>query len=143
MPWPVEQKYIDEAQLALGTRFPRNLVARLRKLNGGEVRHEGQTWWFHPVWDKSDKRRLSRTSNDIVRETAYARTLPEFPPGGVVIAKGVGPERLILLPSEDDPDQLAEEIYDWDPQHHEGPEYVAASIMDLWVNTDGESEEES
>ena len=122
MPWPVEQKYIDEAQLALGTRFPPNLVARLRKLNGGEVTIDGQTWWFHPVWDNSDKMRLSRTSNDIVRETKYVRTWPGFPAEAVVIAHGIGPERLFLLPSEDDPTQLGEEIYDWDPQHHAVPE---------------------
>ena len=142
MPWPVEQKYIDDAQIALGVRFPRNFVARLRESNGGEVTIDRQTWWFHPVWDKSDKKRLSPTSNDIVRETKYARTLPGFPPSGVVIAHGLGPERLILLPLEDDPNQLGEAAYDWDPQHHEATECIATTIMDLWVNADDESEEE-
>ena len=139
VPWPVEQRFIDEAQLALGVRFPRNLVARLRRSNGGEVTIDGQTWWFHPVWDKSDKKRLTRTSNDIVRETLTARTWPGFPPAAVVIARGLGAERLVLLPEEDDPNQLGEEVHDWDPENLKS---IASSVMDLWVKTDdGENRE--
>jgi hypothetical protein len=132
MAWPVEQKYIDDAQRQLGVVFPRNFVARLRKLNGGALTRDGQTWWFHPVWDKSDKRRLSRTSNDIVRETQHARTWPGFPQAGVAIAQGTGSERLILLPSESDPGQLGEAVYDWDPPRE--LERVAETVMDLWLN---------
>jgi hypothetical protein len=139
--WPVEQKYIDEAQVALGVRFPRNFVARLRRLNGGWVSRNGETWEFHPVWDRSDRRRLSRTSNDIVRETQFARSWPGFPSDGVAIARGAGAERLVLLPSEGDPEQLGEQVYEWDP--HCELVCIAETVMDLWVNTDDQGEDDA
>lgn len=37
--------------------------------NGGVIWGDGDEWNLHPIWDKSDKKRLKRTSNDVVRET--------------------------------------------------------------------------
>jgi hypothetical protein len=136
MPWPVAQQYIDEAEAALGVHFPRNFVARMRQINGGEVTINGQTWWLHPFWDKSDRKRLARTSNDIVRETNKARQWAGFPAGGVAIAHGLGPEQLVLLPSEKDPHELDDTVYDWDPQYE--LEAIADSAIDLWIKSDPE-----
>lgn len=139
MTWSVEQRFIDDAQRELGVRFPRVFMARLRKQNGGDVRRDGHTWTFHPVGDTSERRRLSRTSNDIVRETRFARQHPDFPAAAVAIAVGAsGPERLVLLPSEEDPGVLAEDVYDWDPAY--GLAHVADTVVEFLLSEPEEDE---
>jgi hypothetical protein len=62
---------------------------------------------LHPVSDASDRKRLSRTANDIVRETQQARKSAGFPENGIATAENVFSDLLVLLP-------ISEHILVWD-----------------------------
>jgi hypothetical protein len=114
MPFPVDIKFINEAERKLGTRFPASFVVRMSKDNGGEFVTRDDSWRLHSFLDTSDRTRLKRTCKDIVSETRKARERPDFPPNAVAIAANSGGELLILLPRLDAPDVLGP-IYRWDP----------------------------
>ncbi len=65
--------------------------------------------------DDSDRKRLSRTANDIVRETEAAREWDEFPADVVAIAGDGSGDALVLLPGSD-------EIYIWSHEGEPPPE---------------------
>lgn len=73
MPFPVDIKYVNEAERKLGVKFPPAFVVRMVKENGGEVVTPLDVWQLHPFLDSSDRKRLARTCNDIARETAQAK----------------------------------------------------------------------
>jgi hypothetical protein len=81
--------------------------------NGGSVDAAGESWELFPFWDQSDRKRLSRTCNDIVRETLSAREMGWFPPQAVAIASNGAGDHLLLLPSPADPSTLGPEIHVW------------------------------
>jgi hypothetical protein len=68
MPFPVDVALIHEAERQLGRKLPMDLRVRLHRENGGEVRALGDMWRLFPVFDASDRRRIARTANHIVRE---------------------------------------------------------------------------
>jgi hypothetical protein len=111
MPFTTERKFVARAEQELGRRLPRAYVNRLLRSNGGSVEIDGDEWVLHPVRDDSDRKKLSRTCNDIVRETRAAREWKDFPLSAVAIgANGLGD--LLLLMAEND-EQFAEAIYVW------------------------------
>lgn len=129
MPWPVSRDAIRDAEAKLGVRFPIDFVAGMRALNGGEVRAVDDVWVLCPFLDTSDRKRLSRTSNDITRETSSFRELEWFPAGAVVIAV-LNQDCLLLLPADDDPSRLRDEVFVWRLEA-EGVEPVFATTGEL------------
>ncbi|REJ68302.1 MAG: SMI1/KNR4 family protein [Planctomycetota bacterium] len=130
MPFPVDIKYVTETERKLGVKFPPSYVTRIVKSNGGEVEAPPDVWSLYPIYDTSDKKRLKRTCNDVVRETKAAKEWPDFPPAAVAIgANGCG-DQLVLIPQADAPDILGSEVYWWD---HETGELnkVADDLADL------------
>lgn len=73
MPFPVEEKFIEKAEVDLGARFPALFRMQMMAMNGGEVAVGSDSFHLHPFFDTSDKRRLKRKCNSIVHETVYAR----------------------------------------------------------------------
>ena len=101
MPFPVAEQFIVETERKLGVLFPASFRARMSQNNGGELSTKEDDWQLYPFFDTSDRKRLSRTSNDIVRETASARKSRGFPPEAVAIgANGLG-DHLVFLPSRE------------------------------------------
>lgn len=78
----------------------------MAKANGGSVALADDYVELYPIFDTSDKKRLKRTCNDVVRETHSAREWPAFPEGAVAIG-GVDYGWLILLPDSQDSETLA------------------------------------
>src|SRR5262245_41114114 len=130
MPFPVEIKYVSEAEAKLGVKFPASFVTKMTKVNGGMVTTSGDSWELYPFRDSSDRKRLSRTCNDIVRETLQARQWPAFPQEAVAIGANGGGDQLVLLPQRDGPHALSHEVFWWD---HETGEinHVADDFGDL------------
>lgn len=129
MPWPVSADAIRSAETILGVRFPTDFVAGMRAMNGGELRALDDVWVLCPFRDTSDRKRISRTSNDIVRETSSFRELEWFPVGAVVIAV-LNQDCLVLLPADDDPSQLRDEVFVW-RLDAEGVESVFTTTAEL------------
>jgi len=117
MPFPVEERFVRVTEEKLEVRFPSSFVAKMLDENGGEVEAgpSGTVWCWQlfPFLDASNKKRLSRTCNDIVRETRESRKWPGFPPDAIAIGS-MDADRLIFLRKIDRPDELGEAVYWWD-----------------------------
>ena len=100
MPFPVDEKYIQMAEKKLGVTFPHIFRNKMMKDNGGAVETPPDAWQLYPFLDSSDKKRLKRTCNDIVRGTTSAKGWPSFPDAAVVIGSNGGGDQLILMPGE-------------------------------------------
>ena len=133
MPFPVELKYIDETETKLGVRFPKDFRKGLTTLNGGEVDTTQDLWKLFPIFDTSDKNRLKRTANDIVRETASARDWTGFPPEAVAIASNGLGDIAILLPSKEDDQVLQDIVFRWN--HETRVTSLLSPTTAIWFNT--------
>ncbi len=102
MPFPVEVALIHEAERQLGRKLPMDLRVRLHRENGGEIRALGDMWRLFPVFDASDRRRVARTANHVVRETRVARERAGFPEGAIAIAEDGGGDLLIVRAGSDE-----------------------------------------
>ncbi|MHA6262370.1 SMI1/KNR4 family protein [Arenibacterium sp. CAU 1754] len=102
MPWPVDEQYVVECERNLGISLPKSYRASMIAENGGEVICDNDTWKLHPIWDKSDKKRLKRTANDVLRETKAMRAWSGWPDSAVCIAgNGTGDALLFLANGSD------------------------------------------
>jgi hypothetical protein len=97
MPFPLLETYIAETELKLGARFPDSYRQKMMSENGGELETENDDWTLNPILDKSDKKRMMRTCNDVVRETQQAKQWPGFPPNGVSIAQNGSGDHMVFL----------------------------------------------
>ena len=73
MPFPIAAAEIAKTEIKTGFTFPPGLKSRLAEDNGGELEVAGDCWQLIPFLDGSDRKRIARTCNDIVRETARMR----------------------------------------------------------------------
>lgn len=93
--------------------------------NGGEVDTETDHWWLYPIFDDSDRKRLKRTCNDIVRETERMQEWSDFPPDALAIGHNGGGDKLILL-ADSESDRYADAVYWWDHETGEVDEVADA-----------------
>jgi hypothetical protein len=101
MAFTTERKFIQMAEERLGRKLPAGLIERLLRENGGSIEADGEAWTLHPVFDDSDRRRATRTADDMVRATQAAKAWREFPLDAVSVAENGTGDLLILLPSAD------------------------------------------
>ena len=113
MPFPVEEKWIAEAESKLSVKLPPEYRQEMIQENGGEIDTGDETWDLYPIWDKSDKKRLSRTCNDIVRETEVSRSVDYFPAKAVSIGTNGCGDQLVFIPKKLNPKQLDSKVYIW------------------------------
>lgn len=113
MPFPLDIQFVKRAEAKLGRKLPLGYVATMCRSNGGEVTTVAGTWWLYPIFDDTDKNRLKRTCQDIVRETAAARDWPDFPPNALAIGDNGGGDVLVLL-ADGETDCYADAVYWWD-----------------------------
>lgn len=103
MGFPVDEPAIARGEQQLGRRLPEALRERLMRDNGGEIEVDGGIRRLHPVFDTTDRKRISRTANHIIRETESAREGRHgFSDAAVVIAADGSGDLIILLPDTDD-----------------------------------------
>ena len=137
MPFPIDIAFVKSTEAKLGVSFPLGFVARMIRDNGGEVRVHGEAWWLHPFLDTTDRTRLKRTCNDIVRETESARRWSGFPSHAVAVADNGTGDRLVLLPEPDAPQALQNPVFLWD--HETGEVH---RIADDFLELDSEPSDE-
>jgi|SRR5882672_7745055 len=127
MPFPITAEEISKTETKTGFKFPLDLKSRLSKDNGGEIEVGNDCWQLIPFLDSSDRKRIARTCNDIIRETTSMRDWDGFPEDAFVVARNGAGDYLIILPEAEGSKQLGETIYCWD---HETREYepVADSL---------------
>ena len=127
MPFPITAAEIAKTEAKTGFKFPIGLKSRFSRDNGGEIEVGDDCWQLIPFLDSTDRKRLARTCNDIVTETARMSEWRGFPADAFVVAQNGGGDYLIILPEAEDSNDLGETIYLWD---HESREYepVADSL---------------
>ncbi|WP_339810241.1 SMI1/KNR4 family protein [uncultured Imperialibacter sp.] len=129
MPFPVELKYIEQTESELGVKFPKLFKQRMMQANGGATCNE--EFQIFPFWDKSDRKRIARTSNHIGLETKNAKDWPGFPERTVVIGSDGTGDLLIFQHHGDG--ELEEVIYLWD--HETGAaQFITKDIIELDAN---------
>lgn len=130
MPFPIDEKYILETESELSVKFPPEFKTRMIVSNGGELVSKNFEFELYPFFDKSDRKRISRTCNHIGLETKNARGWNGFPESGIAIGSdGFG--NLIIL-THNGNGILSDEIYLWN--HEIGQiEKVAESINKLYL----------
>ena len=130
MPFPIDIKYIIETEQELDILFPENFKTKMIQENGGTLVTEDDDWQLYPFFDKSDKKRISRTCNHIGLETKQARNWGNFPIDAIAIASNGSGDHLVLLPKTQNDNQLSDEIYIW--YHETGEiEKVADTVYEL------------
>ncbi len=134
MPFPIEEKYITETENELNVKFPEKFRAKMIKNNGGELverlesEDEDYIHWLFPFFDKSDKKRISRTCNHIGLETKNALEWSNFPKNAIAIGHDGSGNKLVLTHNGDG--ILSDHIYFWN--HETGElEKIAESINEL------------
>ena len=126
---PVATEFIDAAEAKLGVRLPQSYRDAMKARNGAYLELHDDVWEVLPVWDTSTTKRAARTCNDFARETLQLRELEWFPTGAVAIAV-CNTDRIVLLPSPDDPTRLGETCFLW-YFDEDGVREVAASFAEL------------
>lgn len=96
MPFDLNEEYIVQAEAKLGATLPQSYRSAMMAANGGEVATEEEDWSLYPILDSSDKKRLSRTCNDIVAETRSCAGWHRFPPQAVAIANNGFGDQLVF-----------------------------------------------
>jgi hypothetical protein len=124
MAFPVDRQFIERAEHQLGCPLPEALVRRLCSENGGEVEAAGDTWQLHPVFDDTDRKRIARTANHLLRETEVARRWSGFPAQALAIASNGSGDHLVLVR---DGNRFDDTVYWWD--HETGELNVAAKTF--------------
>ena len=86
MSFPISESEILKSEQKIGIRFPDSFRKAMMSENGGCVMAREMEWEIYPFFDTSDRKRLARTANDILRETVQVRNWEGFPEGGWAIA---------------------------------------------------------
>ncbi len=97
MPYNLEQAYLVAAEQALGARLPESYRCAMIGVNGGEIEAAGDDWLLHPIADTSEKKRLSRTANHVLKETEAFRNWQGFPQAALAIASNGAGDALVFV----------------------------------------------
>ena len=129
MPFPIAMSEIEKTEVKTGFTFPPEFKARMARENGGEVDIAGEEWSIFPFLDTSDRKRLARTCNDIIRETNQMKAWDGFPTDAFAIGSNGFGDCIYLLPDRDGEKILGETIFRFDHETRES-EPVAVSIKE-------------
>jgi hypothetical protein len=132
MPFALHERFLADTEAKLGARLPESYRNKMKKANGGEVDLGEETWCLHPVLDSTDRKRLSRTSNDVLRETASIRQWPDFPPDALAIGSN-GEGDILLFRVDKAAGRVEEGVFIW--RHGGGGlEKVADSFAEIAID---------
>ena len=101
MPFPLDERWVVACEDRLGCRLPDTYRVAMMRSNGGTVTIGGDDWTLHPIQDRSDRKRMKRTSADIVYETAAMKGWTDWPGDRLKIAANGYGDALLLLRTTD------------------------------------------
>ena len=112
MPFPIEEKYIKETEEKIGKIFPQWFRVKMMSENGGQAPAAGDYWDLYPFWNKANKKVMTRTADDIIRNTASAREYFGFPSDAIAFAHNGTGSFLVFIPENEV--YLSSNVYLWD-----------------------------
>ncbi|HEY3747533.1 MAG TPA: SMI1/KNR4 family protein [Gemmatimonadaceae bacterium] len=119
---------IRETEEELGVTFPAVFKIRMSARNGGAVHIDDEYWELYPFLDRTDRRTISRSSQDIRYHTREAMTRIGFPPDGIAIAHDSASDLLFLRRKGAD---LGQEVWRFDGYSGEVFQ-VLDDVGELW-----------
>jgi hypothetical protein len=114
MPFPVDDKYIVQTEEKLAAKFPNSFEEKMKLENGGEIETPPDVWLLYLFFDTSDRKRLKRTTNDIIKENKSAQEWTGFPNNAVAIGGNDVGDQLVFLRLESTKAILGKIVYWWD-----------------------------
>jgi hypothetical protein len=110
VPFDLSEEYVVQAEAKLGAALPESYRRAMMAENGGEISTEEDDWEQYPILDSSDKKRMSRSINDIISETKSCIGWNGFPENAVAIANnGFGDQMVFLKTGK----QFEPTVYFW------------------------------
>lgn len=97
MPFDLADPFIRAAEQELGAKLPEAYRRSMLQENGGELETDKDIWQQYPIADTSDRKRLFRTANHIIKETRNCSDWPRFPEGALAIAGNGAGDQMVLL----------------------------------------------
>ena len=97
MPFELKERFVIAAEQELGASLPDAYRRAMMMSNGGRVLAYDDVWDLYPILDRSDRKRLKRSCNDILHETEFMRDWPGWPENALAIASNGTADRLVLL----------------------------------------------
>jgi hypothetical protein len=97
MPFPLAAELIQIAEKSLAASLPSSYKAAMQRSNGGELTANDDHWEQYPIEDTSDRKRLARSCNHLIKETLALSEWPKYPPGALAIAGNGAGDQLVLL----------------------------------------------
>lgn len=110
MPFNLDDEHVRTAEGKLGGKLPDSYRRAMMAANGGEVATDLEDWYLYPIKDSTDKKRLARTCNDVVAETAHLAEWERFPRQALAIANNGEGDQLLFLRSND---KFEAAVYCW------------------------------
>ncbi|PSV99570.1 SMI1/KNR4 family protein [Photobacterium lipolyticum] len=97
MPFNLSEEQLVLTEKELGTKLPHEYREAMKLDNGGEASTAEDDWEFYPIKDSSDRKRLSRTCNNIINETESCKGFGNFPEEALAIAgNGLGDQMVFI-----------------------------------------------
>lgn len=97
MPFNLSETFILEAERRLGASLPFSYKTAMARSNGGEIEALDDVWQLYPIADTSDRKRMARTANHIILETASMQGWAKFPPNALAIGGNGSGDCLVFL----------------------------------------------
>jgi len=110
MPFDLAEPFILAAEQELDAKLPDTYRSSMLQENGGEFETAEDIWQQYPIADTSDRKRLSRTANHVIKETEKCSGWPQFPEGALAIAGNGAGDQLVLLKQSE---SFAPTVYVW------------------------------
>lgn len=100
MPFNLSEEQLVLTEKELGCTLPNEYREAMKLDNGGEVQTEEDDWELYPIKDTSDRKRISRTCNHIIKETESCKGFGSFPENALSIAgNGLGDQMVFIKKS--------------------------------------------
>lgn len=97
MPFDIAERFVLAVEQQLGAKLPEAYRISMLQENGGELEIEDDVWQQYPIADTSDRKRLSRTSNHIIKETQNCSGWALFPGGALAIAGNGSGDQVVFI----------------------------------------------
>lgn len=110
MPFNLDEKFLLSAEEKLGAKLPDSYRQAMMAANGGELTIDMEDWFLYPILDSTDRKRISRTCNDVITESARLAEWEYFPRHALAIANNGGGDELLFLRSNE---QFDAAVYCW------------------------------
>ncbi|MFC3151919.1 SMI1/KNR4 family protein [Litoribrevibacter euphylliae] len=100
MPFSLSEEQLVLTENELGCTLPNEYREAMKLDNGGEVQTEEHDWELYPIKDTSDRKRISRTCNHIIKETESCKGFGNFLENALSIAgNGLGDQMVFIKES--------------------------------------------